>query len=265
VNDLMIEGLKHWDYNKIINLFSHDAAEPILFVPLISELKEDKLVWQEEKNGEYTVKSGYRLLLLMKANEERRCRGTTGSWRSLWQICAPPKAKHMLWRICRDCLPTRVQLRQHHVQCPLLDVITARLNAFHNVKDVIFDICSKESKEVAGRVGTLIWMIWNNRNQWIWNQEKKDATQVGIQAFHMWHDWYKVQNFNNSIPDGVQVQQQYGWLPPRQTWLKCNVDAGFHHDGRIMSGGWCIRDERSILNPRGRGLSSLGGYAGSLQ
>ncbi|PNY17255.1 hypothetical protein L195_g013994 [Trifolium pratense] len=27
-------------------------------------------------------------------------------------------------------------------------VITARLNAYNNVKDVIFDICSKETKEV---------------------------------------------------------------------------------------------------------------------
>jgi hypothetical protein len=28
-------------------------------------------------------------------------------WSSIWKIHAPPKAKHLLWRICRDCLLTR--------------------------------------------------------------------------------------------------------------------------------------------------------------
>ncbi|PNX79373.1 pentatricopeptide repeat-containing protein [Trifolium pratense] len=79
-------------------------------------MQEDKLVWKEEQNGEYTVKSGYRIL--MEAKEAGRRRGIEGSWKCLWQIRAPPKAKHILWRICRDCLPTRAQLRQHYVQCP---------------------------------------------------------------------------------------------------------------------------------------------------
>jgi hypothetical protein len=31
---------------------------------------------------------------------------------------APPKTKHLLWRICRGCLPTRVRLRGRYVPCP---------------------------------------------------------------------------------------------------------------------------------------------------
>jgi hypothetical protein len=46
----------------------------------------------------------------------------------------------------------------------------------------------------------------------------------------------------NSLADQEQVQQQYRWLPPRQAWLKYNVDARFNNNGRITSGGWCIRD-----------------------
>jgi hypothetical protein len=48
----------------------------------------------------------------------------------------------------------------------LQPVITARLQQFQDVKDVIFDICSKETKEVAGRMAMLIWLMWNNRNQY---------------------------------------------------------------------------------------------------
>ncbi|CAJ2659660.1 unnamed protein product [Trifolium pratense] len=211
----------------------------------------------------------------IKKIKEEKQRGMTGSWKALWQIRAPPKVKHLLWRICRDCLPTRTRLQHHHVQCPaicelcrganedsrnvlfdceeskncwnvagLYDVITGRLNQYNDAKDVIFDICSKESKDVAGRVAMTIWLIWNNKNQWIWNHEKRNALQLGVQASHMWNEWYEIQNFSSSRGGEEQVQQQLQLVPPRQGWLKCNVDAGFHNDGRITSGGWCLRNER---------------------
>ncbi|MCI17481.1 polynucleotidyl transferase ribonuclease H fold, partial [Trifolium medium] len=114
VKDLMFDGLKQWDTISITNLFTYDTATEIITVPLLREVSEDRMVWQEEQNEEYTVKPGYRLL--MHEKEEGRRRGIIGSWKSLWQIRAPTKAKHILWRICRDCLPTRTQLCQHHVQ-----------------------------------------------------------------------------------------------------------------------------------------------------
>jgi hypothetical protein len=39
-------------------------------------------------------------------------------WSNIWRVPTPPKAKHLLWRICRDCLPTRTRLRNRYVQCP---------------------------------------------------------------------------------------------------------------------------------------------------
>jgi hypothetical protein len=59
---------------------------------------------------------GYRLL--MREREEKCDRSVSGYWSSLWKIRALPKTKHLLWRICRDCLPTRVTFRQHYVHCP---------------------------------------------------------------------------------------------------------------------------------------------------
>jgi hypothetical protein len=36
--------------------------------------------------------------------------------------------------------------------CRIHTVVTARLHTFNNVKDVSFDICSMEPKEIADRV-----------------------------------------------------------------------------------------------------------------
>jgi hypothetical protein len=74
---------------------------------------------QEEQNGKYPVRSGYRRYMRNRS-KGKNTRWMEGDWNCLWRnIRAPPKAKHLLWRVCRDCsLPTRIRLRTHSVQCP---------------------------------------------------------------------------------------------------------------------------------------------------
>jgi hypothetical protein len=114
---LMLPNAKQWDGEKIKYLFSDHEAKRILVVPLLNVVTEDKLVWCEERDGIYSVRSGYRKLMEEKKllNRPRREEG----WGCLWKIQAPPKAKHLLWRIFKECLPSRTRLRNRHVQCPL--------------------------------------------------------------------------------------------------------------------------------------------------
>ncbi|CAJ2662331.1 unnamed protein product [Trifolium pratense] len=93
-------------------------ANMILVVPLLHNVEEDKLIWSEESNGIYSVRSGYRKLMEEK-RLMNRLRAKRDGWGSLWKIQAPPKGKHLLWRICKDCLPTRTRLRNRHVNCPI--------------------------------------------------------------------------------------------------------------------------------------------------
>ncbi|MCH89306.1 RNA-directed DNA polymerase (Reverse transcriptase), partial [Trifolium medium] len=116
VNELLIPNMKVWDKAKIESIFPLHVAKSILEIPLF-DMNEDKLLWIDSTNGQYSVKSGYKLLLNVT--------GTTDDvtqqedWHSLWKILAPPKAKHLLWRICKGCLPTRMRLQERHVFCPL--------------------------------------------------------------------------------------------------------------------------------------------------
>ncbi|XP_058783384.1 uncharacterized protein LOC131658067 [Vicia villosa] len=88
--------------------------------------------------------------------------------------------------------------------CCLSDVIIPCLQRFNEVKMVFQDICTKEDKWVVGRVADMLWGIGNNRNYWIWNNEKKDPPGVG--------------------------------------WVKCNVDVGFNKHLGTTNIGWCFRD-----------------------
>lgn len=53
----MVEGEKRWDVDKINVLFLDDVAEALLAVPLFDSVQDDKLIWHEDSNGCYSVKS----------------------------------------------------------------------------------------------------------------------------------------------------------------------------------------------------------------
>ncbi|XP_058742418.1 uncharacterized protein LOC131614899 [Vicia villosa] len=116
VNDLLSPNGKFWNSMLIRELFDYVVAEDILQVPLVEEVQENKWNWKEEQNGCYSVRSGYRLW--RKDQVRSGSSGVDGDWCSLWNIKDPPRTKHLLWRICRDCLPTRQRLRHYHVSCP---------------------------------------------------------------------------------------------------------------------------------------------------
>ena len=44
----------------------------------------------------------------------------SGDWNSIWKLNVPaPRVKMFLWRACRGCLPTRVNLRSRGVDCSI--------------------------------------------------------------------------------------------------------------------------------------------------
>ncbi|XP_058741502.1 uncharacterized protein LOC131613882 [Vicia villosa] len=147
------------------DLFDAADSEKILKVPLLEEVRQDMLIWKEEQYGIYSVKIGYNLWYqAVKSNKEV---GGSENWGSIWNIKAPPRVKHLLWRICVGCLPTR----------------------FQDIKSLLLDICSKEDKEVSGRLAVMIYVIWKNRNDYVWQNEKEDATTLGVKAIQIWNDW----------------------------------------------------------------------------
>ncbi|PNX67203.1 ribonuclease H, partial [Trifolium pratense] len=198
VNNLMVPNTKQWDKEKIETLFTDDVVKRILDIPLINTVEEDKLIWVDSVHGNYSVRSGYNLMM----NFLEKMKNTTQqeNWNNIWKIHAPPKAKHLLWRICKECLPTRVRLHERRVPCtllcPLCDhcneddwhmlftcnvsvqarqaagleiTLSHRVQHMQSAKEVIFSICAGEDRDTAGMVAMLIWVLWNNRNNKVWN------------------------------------------------------------------------------------------------
>jgi hypothetical protein len=227
VHDLLVQDMKAWDSNKIHSLFSEPVAESILKIPLFEEVQEDRLVWNFEKHGSYTVKSGYNNYIKWKAADDSL--RLEGEWNSLWNITAPPKTKHLLWRICRGCLPTRVRLKERHVPCPnecpfcdrheedelhilfncmeskqvwieagLRAILDHRLLCFNDVRSLVFDICKSETAATVGHFAMVTWCIWNHRNSWVWNGVRDTAKEVALRAGHMFREWIAINSLHHA-------------------------------------------------------------------
>jgi hypothetical protein len=80
--------------------------------------EEDFVAWFPEKNGLFTVKSAYRLML--HCDMMRQDRGATSSrpdgenpsWKMVWNCPVPPKVKVLAWKICRNALATQVNMQR---------------------------------------------------------------------------------------------------------------------------------------------------------
>jgi hypothetical protein len=271
VSDLMIPNMRMWDRDKIESLFSLHIANRIVETPLTNVVEEDKLIWSENRDGVYSVRSGYKVMMQIKKQNDALSQRS--DWLRLWKIKAPPKAKHLLWRICRGCLPSRVRLQEKHVpcilSCPLCDhphedewhafftcttsiqarhaagldhVLSQRIQHASNIHDLVLDVCSNETAEDAGRFAMLAWVLWQNRNNKVWNASQETGRNLGFKSRHMWDEWCDMQQASQVTRHVAQQQQLDRWETPQQGWYKCNVDAGFYKELNKTTTGWCLRD-----------------------
>lgn len=185
----------------------------------MEEVVEDNMIWKDEQNGIYSVKSGYRLRRKSQANMWHK--RVDGNWSNMWNIIATPRAKHLLWKICMGCLPSRSRPIHHYVQClipclsceiddedvchvffrcnsmvqgwrttSLSSMMEPRIHYFNDVKSLILDICSREDKRDVGRFDVMVNDIWKNRNNIFQNDTREEATKIVLQAYFNWHDWF---------------------------------------------------------------------------
>jgi hypothetical protein len=113
-----------WDKRKIESLFPLEIVKNILEIPLFDMIEEDKLIWVDSLKGQYSVRSGYKLMF--NSIDKVEDSDQHENWNCLWNIHAPPKA--FLWRICKGCLPTHSRLRERCVTCPLICPICDQYN-----------------------------------------------------------------------------------------------------------------------------------------
>jgi len=218
VSDCLMSNQKSWNLPFLHSVFNQQVVEHIVNTPLYPSVREDRLIWKKENNGDYSVRSAYRLCMneLLDTSHFK----VQGAWDLVWKLKMPPKIKNLVWRICRNCLPTRRRLRDKGVnctancalcrlseedslrllfQCSSSIHIWNRWDAFPSVsaffiqnqdaRGVIFSSLQVLASDDAALFCCILWSIWKQHNNKIWNEVTDAQAFVFDRAKALLQDW----------------------------------------------------------------------------
>ena len=161
-------------------------------LPLCTTPQPDSLIWPTERNGHYSVKTGYSALCeepLVVEDETNNSEAHINFWKGIWKLKVLGKIKHFLWKSCTNSLPTKVNLLKRTI-----------------LQEDVCHLCSKNSEDVLHA---------------LWGCEK--VHQVWQRKF----DWLDSNQFaSGSFSDLVQLVQSKPNLFPLFTVTACSV---WHH------------------------------------
>ena len=78
---------------------------------LVQPHTRDDWVWKADPNGQYSAQSAYNLRMGESTYENQ-----DGVFDELWKLKISSKTCFFVWRIIRDRLPTKINLRRRHVE-----------------------------------------------------------------------------------------------------------------------------------------------------
>lgn len=88
-----------------------EDAERIICIPLPRVPQSNKLIWHFDKNGNYSVKSGYQIALKLKFPEAASSSNKSKThWGVIWSREISEKIKVFMWKPAKNLLPTTYNL-----------------------------------------------------------------------------------------------------------------------------------------------------------
>ncbi|KAK3212382.1 hypothetical protein Dsin_017088 [Dipteronia sinensis] len=90
-------------------------------VPHGYSLLDDSLLWHYEKDGAYSVRSGYKLGKVLQGSNEPSVTNYNGLWwKALWKLRIPPKIRAFILKCCHHWIPTKFNLAGKGIDMPYM-------------------------------------------------------------------------------------------------------------------------------------------------
>ena len=197
VNDLIHGNPPTWNSDMIRTNFLPYDADAIAKIPLSDRAPPDRLIWHATRDGNYTVHSGYHMLLQNSRNSNPDC-SRQGEhdplWKTIWASSVPAKVKTFLWKACHESLPTKAGLFRRRViphpycdhchgaiedtlhalwSCPVLaqvwqsssEFAALLKNSHHSYNGLVRQVMSLASHLPIETFAMTCWLLWNTRNK----------------------------------------------------------------------------------------------------
>ncbi|KAM6599851.1 hypothetical protein CsatA_019460 [Cannabis sativa] len=249
-----------WNSDMIRRWFQREDAREILNISLPISPSNDSWLWLLESNGQFSVKSAYRVLKNYDVSSE-----TERKWRIIWGSSIHSRLKMMWWKILSNFLPTKEKLSPFialtDTKCPLCNVENE--DSIHlfwrcNVARSLWFGCNWGVRVDAN--STLCWDEWllwfhkeeNRRPISNFNQFLEGAAII---FEHIWRERNRIVHEGRSTPvhnligminkrldemDSTRTRTDdmpAEWQPPPPGWISCNTDVSI---GRNQSAAAAI-------------------------
>ncbi|XP_070660434.1 uncharacterized protein [Malus domestica] len=117
-------NLKHWKIEEVAKLVVPEDLELIQTIPISRSGCPDKRIWHYTKNGRYSVRSGYPVVMEMMNNGEFCRKGggmpsplgvKGGTWKCIWALMVPNKIRFFIWKACCKALAVLHNLERRRI------------------------------------------------------------------------------------------------------------------------------------------------------
>ncbi|KAA3482175.1 reverse transcriptase [Gossypium australe] len=207
VSQLIEEDTQTWNGELIRNIVDEATADRILSIPIAGRCTEDMLVWKYEGSGDYSVKSGYRVLITTNTSSTPNCSNEEDYkdfYKALWQLhVGLEDSSHLMW----SCGTLKRMWSHLQVQIPDLEE------------------------------------TWCSKKRLVFTFIKVDEQQRGRIAISLW----SLCTVQLSLLPIIKSDTKELWRPPDEGLIKLNFDATFNSAERIATTAVIARDSTGII------------------
>ncbi|KAK9020488.1 hypothetical protein V6N11_010512 [Hibiscus sabdariffa] len=269
VSDLNEDVDRSWKYDVLAALFDEGQAACISSIPLSNDNLPDEIIWGYDGFGNYSVKSGYRLL---RAKQALSAPASLLSFiAEMWAVDVPVKVKVTMWRIANNFLPTfhNLQIRrlpvnkffplcQSHGEtvehlmrdCEFVKSVTSRLALLvvsaptvGSWKDLLAQYFSSLTARNRRYLLVLYWSVWFSRNKLVHDgvRTSTDGSATFVEAFIQEQDVLG-HVFPKLAPECVSI-----WQAPPEPIVKFNFDSTFNSLTGFVTSGDVGRNSQCLI------------------
>ncbi|KAM6574657.1 hypothetical protein CsatA_022984 [Cannabis sativa] len=245
-----------WDHALVRKWFNEDDSKRILNISLPNNQSKDSWLWLPEPNGNFSIKSAYRLSLNINIS-----RPDYAKWRTLWGARIHNRLKMLWWKILSNSLLTRARLsmvfNMDSILCPLCNL--GDENSIHLLWSCAFARAIWFGCLWQVRTDSLTTSSWDEWLAWF-SDENNRPNRMHFHLFlggaaaifaEIWrirnkftHDHIQdpipvaISHINRRIRELTAVQDgfcnsQLCWLPPPPGWLMCNTDISLGNNDAV--------------------------------
>ncbi|KAF4360260.1 hypothetical protein F8388_020551 [Cannabis sativa] len=250
--------------------FHEEDVSWIQGIPIDLQM-EDTLIWPYTPNGNYIVKSGYRIGRELNLHPTR-CSNMEDIhkwWKMMWSMQLPPRMKLFGWRVCQNWLPSKTNLSHRgmtiHPSCDLCgnqaETLTHALWSCSKIKpiwklvpwykhceylnqgsmfDILVSLKAKLNMNEFEDAIKIMWAIWENRNRKWNNLHVMNGAQLLDWVFSAYPG--SSTPVKNDMTTNMELSKTTHWIRPPAGYIAVNCDAAMNSGAAGIGTGFIWRN-----------------------